>query len=90
MPAAETDSQEDWRMYRVLRNQVTAKLRGDKQKWEVKQLDLQENNSSDVWKTVKGWLGWETSGTPTQLLWEGRIVTSPAGLASTKYEQLFS
>ena len=81
--AAGTDDQEDWRTFRALRNQVTAKLREDKQKWETKKLDLQENESSGVWKTVKGWLGWGTSGTPTQLLWEGRIVTSPAGLTST-------
>ena len=80
--AAETDSQEDWRLFRALRNQVTAKCRDDKQKWERKKLDLEENNSSGVWKTVKGWLGWGTSGTPTQLFWEGRMVTSPSGLAS--------
>jgi hypothetical protein len=81
--AVETDSHEDWRVYRGLRNQVTAKSREDKQKWEGKKLDLEENNSSGVWKTVKGWLGWGSSGTPTQLFWEGRMVTSPAGLASS-------
>ena len=81
--AVVTDNQEDWRYYRNLRNKVTANLREDRRKWETKKLDLQENDSSGVWRTVKGWLGWGTSGTPSQLLWEGRIVTSPAGLAST-------
>ena len=81
--AAQTDNQEDWRVFRGLRNQVTAKSREDKQKWEGKKLDLEENNSSGVWKTVKGWLGWGSSGTPTQLFLEGRIVTSPAGLVSS-------
>ena len=46
--AVETDDQEDWRMFRALRNQVTARLREDKQGWEKKKLDLQENDSSGV------------------------------------------
>ena len=32
---------------------------------------------------MKGWLGWSTGGPPTQLFSEGRMVTRPAGLAST-------
>ena len=80
--ATETDHPDDWRVFRGLRNEVTGKLREDKKKWETKKLDLQQNNPSGVWKSVKGWLGWGTSGTPTQLFWDGRMVTSPAGLAS--------
>ena len=36
-----------------------------------------------MWKTVKNWLGWNSGGPPTQLFYEGRIVTRPGGLAST-------
>ena len=43
--AAESDDQEDWRVYRNMRNQVTAKLREDKQRWEGNKLDLQQNDS---------------------------------------------
>ena len=60
--ATETDNSDDWREFRGLRNQVTAKLRDDKKSWEAKKLDLEQNNPSVVWKTVKGWLGWGTSG----------------------------
>ena len=45
-------------------------------------MDLGKNNATEVWKTVKGWLGWGTSGTPTQLFLEGKMVTSPSGLSS--------
>ena len=79
--AAETDEQEDWREFRKLRNQFTTKSRDDRRKWEIKKLDLDKNNPSGIWKTVKGWLGWGTSGTPSQIFWDGRVVTSPAGLA---------
>ena len=60
--AAESDIPEDWRLYRTLRNQVTGKCREDKKKWEENKLDPKENSSTDVWKTVKGWLGWGTAG----------------------------
>ena len=81
--AAESNSPEDWRIFRSLRNQVTGKGREDKKNWEENKLDPKENSSTDVWKTVKGWLGWGTSGTPTQLFWEGRLVTSPRGICTT-------
>ena len=81
--ASETDHPEDWRHFRGLRNQTTAKLREDKKRWEEEKLDLEQNNSAGVWKAVKGWLGWGSSGTPTNLFWEGRMVSSPSGLAST-------
>ena len=32
--AARSDSPEDWRLYRALRNRTTAKIRADKKKWE--------------------------------------------------------
>ena len=36
-----------------------------------------------MWKTVKNWLGWKNSGPPSQLFYEGRVITKPAGLASS-------
>jgi hypothetical protein len=81
--AAQTDDPDDWRYFRSLRNQTTAKVREDKKKWEEQRFDHAKNSSTDTWKTVKGWLGWNSGGPPTQLFSEGRIVTKPAGLASS-------
>ena len=77
-----TDSPEDWRHYRSLRNQVTARTRADNKEWQRKQLDDKENSPTGMWRTLKSWLGWGGGGTPTQLFSEGRLVTSPGGLAS--------
>ena len=81
--AAESAKPEDWCLYKSLRNQAVAMSRADERKWEGKKLDHSGNSSTDMWKTVKGLLGWGSSGPPTQLFTEGRIVTSPAGLATT-------
>ena len=81
--ASHTDDPEDWRLFRSLRNLVTSKSRSDKVEWEQKKLDDKENTPTDIWKCVKSWLGWGGGGTPTQLYSEGKMISSPAGLAST-------
>ena len=81
--AAKSDNPEDWRLFRSLRNKATAKIRADKKRWEQEKFSHVENSSSDIWNSVKGWLGWSSGGPPTQLFWEGRMVHRPAGLASS-------
>ena len=80
--AAQTDSPEDWRIFRALRNQVTSRLRADKREWEKANLDDKENTPTEIWSKVRAWLGWGGGGTPTQILSEGQVVTSPAGLSN--------
>ena len=80
--ASQTDNPEDWRAYRSLRNQVTAKSRADKKAWEKQKLDHTKNSATGMWKTVKGWLGWSGGGPPTQLFSDGKLVTSPTGLGA--------
>ena len=63
--ASQTDDPQDWRNFRSLRNQTTAKVREDKQRWEDQKFDQEKNSSTDTWKTVKGWLGWNSGGPPT-------------------------
>ena len=81
--AARSDSPEDWRLYKALRNKTTAKIRADKKKWEQEKFSQVGNSSSEIWKSVKGWLGWSSGGPPSQLFYEGRVVNKPAGLASS-------
>ena len=81
--AALTDNPEDWRVFRSLRNQATASVRRDKHQWERHKFSHLENNSSDMWKSLKSLLSWNSGGPPSQLLYEGRLVSRPAGLAST-------
>ena len=60
---------------------MTTRSRADKSEWEKKKLDDKENSPTQLWRTVKGWLGWGGGGPPTQLFSEGRMVTSPGGLS---------
>jgi hypothetical protein len=71
--AAQSDTPEDWRLYRSLRNQVTARSRADNKERERKKLDDKENTPTGMWRTIKRWLGWGGGGTPIQLFSEGKI-----------------
>ena len=81
--ASQSDSPEDWRLFRSLRNLVTSRSRAEKTEWEKNQLDDKENTPTEVWSRVKSWLGMGGGGTPTQIFSGGKMVTSPAGLASS-------
>ena len=65
--AAETGSQDDWRDYRRLRNRCVAAQRMDRKKWEEAKLRSKENSPSNLWKSVKGIIGWNNTGPPTKL-----------------------
>ena len=81
--AADQDDQDKWRCFRNIRNRVTKCIRHDRKLWEVMQLDHLSNSVTDLWRNVKGWMGWKNSGPPTQLFHGGKIINSPDDLAST-------
>ena len=81
--AAASGDQEDWRLFRGLRNQCVAAQRMDRQNWEKRKLSSSENSPSTLWKSVKGIIGWSNTGPPTRLFHMGKYISSPAGLATT-------
>ena len=81
--AAASGTQEDWREFRRLRNQCVSSQRMDCKEWEKKKLSSIENSPAKMWRSVKGVIGWASSGPPTKLFHEGKFVNSPSGLVST-------
>ena len=64
--AALTNTPDDWRVFRSLRNQATASVRRDKCQWEKNKFSHLENSSSDMWKSLKCVLSWNSGGPPSQ------------------------
>ena len=81
--AASTKDPQLWGQFKSLRNKATSQQRKDKRTWETAQLDHLGNTSAGLWRNLKGWLGWKNTGPPTKLFYQGRLVTSPQGLADT-------
>ena len=70
--AAASGEQEDWRLFRVLRNRCVAAQRMDRQNWEKRKLCSTGNSPSSLWKSVKGIIGWSNTGPPTKLFHMGK------------------
>ena len=78
--ASQTRDQDDFRQFKSLRNQATAKMRQDKKAWEKQKLSSSLNNSIFLWKNVKSGLNWNNSDPPTKLFHHGQMIRSPAGI----------
>ena len=76
----------DWVRYRQLRNQATSKLRKDKQTWQQDKIAAYEDgcNTGKLWKRILGWLNWTSTSSPTKLISDGKLVTSPSGIAEVQ------
>ena len=82
--AADTESENDWKLFKRIRNRVNAILRNEKRNWQRKKFKECEdaNDTKQIWKTVKSSLNWTTSGAPTQLFYGGKLENQPSGLAT--------
>ena len=81
--AASSKCPEDWRVYKSLRNTINNRLRTEKKSWQSKQFDEKGNDPSKLWRSIKSWLQWKTTGPPTQLFHGGQLINTPSGLAET-------
>ena len=86
--AASTRCIDDWKEYKVKRNQVTSLLKKEKLAWQRGKLDSCEEcqDIGKLWKTMLGWLNWSSTSSPTRLMEEGRFVSSPGRMANLQNE----
>ena len=79
---------QDWAMYRKMRNEVTSCLRKDKVEWEQRKLKSCEDSADTgkLWKNILGWLGWNSTCSPSKLLNQGNLETSPLRMAEIQNE----
>ena len=79
--ASLTKHPDDYRDFKSLRNQTTARMRQERTAWEKRKLSSSMNDPSRLWKNIKSWLAWSNSGPPTRLFHNGRLISSPSGIA---------
>ena len=65
--AARTGETEDWKIYKKLSKNINNTLKKEKKLWHIKKINDCEENSSNIWRNVKDWLGWNT-GAPLHSL----------------------
>ena len=84
--AAISNSEDDWKLFKQLRNQVTSRLRPEKSNWQKDQLQTCTGKPGDQWKLMLGWLNWKSATSPTQLFHEGKILNKPKDIADAQNE----
>ena len=80
--ATRTNNADDWNKFKKLRNKVVSRIRNEKSVWEQGQLDHMTNNSSNLWRNIRSWMGWGQSGPPTQLFVQ-KLIVKPKEIANT-------
>ena len=65
--AAEAGDLDLWRRYKHLRNQVTNRLKSEEKNWQKFKLAECGNDSAKTWRSIRGILNWQSSGSPSQI-----------------------
>ena len=86
--AVETGIPNDWKQFRAIRNQVNSILKKEKEVWKSKRLENCSENTTQTWRSIKSFLGWNSGGPPTQLIVNGELKNKPYELA-TAMNQFF-
>ena len=78
-----SDSQEDWMLYRKMRNQCSKKLKKKKNDFMTSIFDSfkEKNYLKNIFRTSKELLGWSSPGQPSCLMDEGRLFKKPSEVA---------
>ena len=80
MRAAESGEENDWKMFKQLRNNINNRLKVERRQWQARRLERCAN-TSDTWRIIKSWLGWNGGGPPTRLVVGGELKSKPKELA---------
>ena len=66
--ASETNNREEWVKFRTLRNKINNRMKYEQKNWQKSKLDQCGENSSNIWKNVKGILQWRATGSPQSII----------------------
>ena len=82
--AVNSSQEEDWILYRALRNKCTAEVVRDKNKYNTKKYETFEENNDvkNLYKHVKNQMGWLKSGPPTSIRLENGMERRPQSIAN--------
>ena len=84
--ASENNNKDDWKNYKTVRNKVNNRLKFEETSWQRKKLSECGEDSSRVWRNVKGILNYGSSGSPRQLFHNGSFIGKPQEVAEAQNE----
>ena len=82
--AIQSKSSDDWAQYKSLRNKVINRQRIEEKSGKKARLDQCSSDASRMWKEVRNILNWGSTGSPTQLSFNGHFLTKPQDIANAQ------
>ena len=84
--AVNSNRQEDWSLYRAMRNRCSAELIKDRKTFLKTNYEKfqSENNVKSIYRQVKMLAGWKETGPPSALRVEDQIVRKPVDIANAQ------
>ena len=82
--AAQTKDRDDWTKFKHLRNRINSRLKYEEKSWQKTKLEECGEDSSKVWKNVKNILNWSKCGSPSQLFYNGSLISKPQEVADAQ------
>ena len=79
--SASTEEIETWSKYKKLRNKINNLKRRDESKYKKEVIANALEDPSKMWSTIKGFMNWKTSGTPTQLFYNNKMISKACDVA---------
>ena len=79
--AAKSQNTNDWSRFKKIRNEVTKRLKLEKKSWQQEQLYSCAGSPGLQWNYALGWLGLKSSGSPSQLFYNGKLINKPLEIA---------
>jgi len=76
-----TQQENDWQKYKLLRNKVVATVRKAKLKYYTEKIECNENNTTEMWKTIKQLVNTTNSRITVGVDFEGRLYTDDIDIA---------
>ena len=70
-----------WQKYRSLRNKINNRKKHEEILYKSEKVTESLTSSDLLWKTTKSFMGWQKTGSPTQLQIENRLISSPKQIA---------
>ena len=83
MSSSDTSAEQKvaWDNYKKYRNKINNRKKREEILFKSEKMQQAMNSPDTLWKTAKGFMGWKSTGSPTQLQIDNKLVTSAHEMA---------
>ena len=75
-----------WTEYKKFRNMINNRKKNEETKYKSEKMSETSGSPDIVWKNAKAFMGWKSTGTPTQLKVNNQLITSAKKIAQVMNE----